>query len=58
MTSPLKLLTESRDNFYKANANHFFRNRKWLHNEFPELVAATKADAGPVVITELGCGEF
>ncbi|KAF4610696.1 hypothetical protein D9613_007109 [Agrocybe pediades] len=44
------------DNFYKMNASNFFRNRKWLHNEFPELVAATKADAGPVLITEVGCG--
>ncbi|PPR02275.1 hypothetical protein CVT26_011694 [Gymnopilus dilepis] len=45
-----------RDNFYKMNANNFFRNRKWLHNEFPELVSATKADAGPLTIAEIGCG--
>ncbi|KXN90683.1 tRNA(Thr) (cytosine(32)-N(3))-methyltransferase [Leucoagaricus sp. SymC.cos] len=44
------------DNFYKANASNFFRNRKWLHNEFPELVAATKPEAGPKVIAEIGCG--
>ncbi|KDR80802.1 hypothetical protein GALMADRAFT_241246 [Galerina marginata CBS 339.88] len=44
------------DNFYKMNASNFFRNRKWLHNEFPELVSATKADAGPIAITEVGCG--
>ncbi|KAF8902380.1 S-adenosyl-L-methionine-dependent methyltransferase [Gymnopilus junonius] len=44
------------DNFYKMNANNFFRNRKWLHNEFPELVSATKADAGSITITEVGCG--
>ncbi|KAJ3510705.1 hypothetical protein NLJ89_g4519 [Agrocybe chaxingu] len=34
------------DNFYKMNASNFFRNRKWLHNEFPELIEATQADAG------------
>ncbi|KAI5122500.1 hypothetical protein M0805_001408 [Coniferiporia weirii] len=44
------------DNFYKMNADNFFRNRKWLHTEFPELVAATQPDAGPVTIAELGCG--
>jgi len=38
------------------NANNFFRDRKWLHNEFPELVAATQPDAGPFTITEIGCG--
>lgn len=27
-----------------------------LHNEFPELVASTTADAGPVTIVEIGCG--
>ncbi|KAI8996472.1 methyltransferase [Trametes punicea] len=44
------------DNFYKANASNFFRNRKWLHLEFPELKAAAESDAGPMVIAEIGCG--
>ncbi|KAF8990673.1 methyltransferase [Cyathus striatus] len=44
------------DNFYRNNASNFFRNRKWLHNEFPELVAATQAEAGPTTIAEIGCG--
>ncbi|KAI9062762.1 methyltransferase [Trametes sanguinea] len=44
------------DNFYKANANNFFRNRKWLHLEFPELKAAAEPDAGPMVVAEIGCG--
>ncbi|KAH9066798.1 S-adenosyl-L-methionine-dependent methyltransferase [Lactarius vividus] len=30
------------DNFYKTNASNFFKNRKWLHLEFPELVAAAE----------------
>ncbi|KAF8892160.1 S-adenosyl-L-methionine-dependent methyltransferase [Infundibulicybe gibba] len=60
------------DNFYKTNSNNFFRDRKWfgyyasqpfsieilirLHNEFPELVAATGSNAGPTTIAEIGCG--
>ncbi|TFK92452.1 methyltransferase [Polyporus arcularius HHB13444] len=44
------------DNFYKMNANNFFRNRKWLHLEFPELKAAAESDAGPMTVVEIGCG--
>jgi len=44
------------DNFYKNNAANFFRNRKWLHNEFKELVSATQQEAGPIKIVEVGCG--
>ncbi|KAG5637847.1 hypothetical protein H0H81_002984 [Sphagnurus paluster] len=44
------------DNFYKMNASNFFRNRKWLHNEFPELVEATQLEAGVITIAEIGCG--
>ncbi|KAK7686310.1 hypothetical protein QCA50_010534 [Cerrena zonata] len=44
------------DNFYKMNAGNFFRNRKWLHHEFPELLLCAAPDAGPKVIAELGCG--
>lgn len=44
------------DNFYKANASNFFKNRKWLHLEFPELVAAAELSAGPRTVVEVGCG--
>jgi len=44
------------DNFYKMNASNFFRNRKWLHLEFPELVKAAEPEAGTMTITEIGCG--
>ncbi|KAJ3859478.1 S-adenosyl-L-methionine-dependent methyltransferase [Lentinula novae-zelandiae] len=44
------------DNFYKNNEANFFKNRKWLHNEFPDLVAAEEPDAGSVKIAEFGCG--
>ncbi|KAG2141935.1 S-adenosyl-L-methionine-dependent methyltransferase [Suillus clintonianus] len=45
-----------RDNFYKTNADNFFRNRKWLHLEFPELLAAAEPNAGDITICEIGCG--
>ncbi|KZT69268.1 methyltransferase [Daedalea quercina L-15889] len=44
------------DNFYKMNTNNFFKNRKWLQLEFPELVRATQPEAGAVIIAEIGCG--
>ncbi|OAX36307.1 methyltransferase [Rhizopogon vinicolor AM-OR11-026] len=44
------------DNFYKTNADNFFRNRKWLHLEFPELLAAAEPNAGNITICEIGCG--
>ncbi|KAI4525774.1 methyltransferase [Schizophyllum commune Loenen D] len=34
------------DNFYKNNADNFFKDRKWMQNEFP----------GPKRIVEVGCG--
>ncbi|KAA1475516.1 methyltransferase [Dentipellis sp. KUC8613] len=44
------------DNFYKMNASNFFKNRKWLHVEFPDLVAALQPSAGPRTVVEIGCG--
>ncbi|KAL1718142.1 S-adenosyl-L-methionine-dependent methyltransferase [Schizophyllum commune] len=44
------------DNFYKNNADNFFKDRKWMQNEFPELLEATKPEAGPQRIVEVGCG--
>ena len=38
---------------FHLKANRWFR----LHNEFPELVAATQPDAGPFTIAEIGCGK-
>ncbi|KAJ7623703.1 methyltransferase [Roridomyces roridus] len=44
------------DLFYRHNSSNFFRDRKWLHNEFRELIAASEPDAGPISIVEVGCG--
>lgn len=42
--------------FYKNNTSNFFKNRKWLQQEFPVLAEVTKEDAGPKVILEIGAG--
>ncbi|EEY18076.1 conserved hypothetical protein [Verticillium alfalfae VaMs.102] len=44
------------DLFYKNNTANFFKNRKWLQQEFPILGEVTKEDAGPAVILEIGAG--
>lgn len=42
--------------FYSNNTANFFKNRKWLHQEFPILSKLTARDAGPAVIMEVGAG--
>ena len=44
------------DKFYSNNTSNFFKNRKWLHQEFPILSELTKAGAGPAKILEVGAG--
>ncbi|KAJ7132339.1 actin filament binding protein [Mycena epipterygia] len=44
------------DTFYRLNSSNFFKDRKWLNNEFPELTSAAEPDAGPMTIVEVGCG--
>ncbi|KAJ4856346.1 methyltransferase domain-containing protein [Trichoderma breve] len=42
--------------FYKNNTANFFKDRKWLQQEFPILADVTKEDAGPQLILEIGAG--
>lgn len=42
--------------FYKNNTANFFKDRKWLQQEFPILAKITQADAGPVTLLEVGAG--
>lgn len=42
--------------FYSNNTGNFFKDRKWLHQEFPILSHLTKADAPPAVVLEVGAG--
>ncbi|KUI71152.1 tRNA(Thr) (cytosine(32)-N(3))-methyltransferase [Cytospora mali] len=42
--------------FYKNNTANFFKNRKWLQQEFPVLDKVTQEDAGPITLLEIGAG--
>lgn len=42
--------------FYKNNTANFFKDRKWLQQEFPVLDRVTSEGAGPVTLLEIGAG--
>ena len=42
--------------FYSNNTSNFFKDRKWLHQEFPILSKLTARGAGPCAILEVGAG--
>ncbi|GIC88391.1 tRNA(Thr) (cytosine(32)-N(3))-methyltransferase [Aspergillus udagawae] len=42
--------------FYKNNTANFFKNRKWLRQEFPVLAEVTQKGAGRKVVLEVGAG--
>ncbi|MCJ1373957.1 hypothetical protein MMC20_005187 [Loxospora ochrophaea] len=44
------------DKFYTNNTSNFFKNRKWLEQEFPVLEEVTRADAGRKAVLEVGAG--
>lgn len=44
------------NNFYKNNTANFFKDRKWLQQEFPILSQVTEPAYGPVTILEVGAG--
>lgn len=42
--------------FYKNNTSNFFKDRKWLQQEFPVLSELIREDVGPKVTLEIGAG--
>ena len=42
--------------FYKNNTDNFFKDRKWLQQEFPVLAQISGEDAGPKTLLEVGAG--
>lgn len=44
------------DKFYSNNQANFFKDRKWLTQEFPVLAEVTKAEHGPCTVLEVGAG--
>lgn len=44
------------DKFYSNNQANFFKDRKWLVQEFPVLGEMTKEEYGPVTVLEVGAG--
>lgn len=44
------------DRFYGCNTANFFKDRKWLRQEFPVLAELTAERAGSAVILEVGAG--
>jgi tRNAThr (cytosine32-N3)-methyltransferase len=44
------------DRFYKDHNANFFKNRKWLRQEFPVLADITRQGAGRKVVLEVGAG--
>lgn len=42
--------------FYKNNTANFFKDRKWLQQEFPVLGQVLRPDAAPTTILEVGAG--
>ena len=44
------------DLFYKQKTSTFFKDRKWLVQEFPVLKEVTRQDAGKKVVLEVGAG--
>ena len=44
------------NNFYKNNTANFFKDRKWLQQEFPILARVISPSSPPIVLLEVGAG--
>lgn len=44
------------DSFYKAHGDKFFKDRRWIRSEFPEIFARLQSETLDFRIFEVGCG--
>lgn len=44
------------DSFYSKHRNNFFKDRKWLLKEFPELDMDNRPEGSTIRVLEVGCG--
>lgn len=44
------------DIFYKSHADKFFKDRRWILSELPEIIPYMEGSRGPCRILEAGCG--
>jgi len=42
--------------FYGVHEDRFFKDRRWIFSEFPEILDCLKTDSKPCNILEVGCG--
>lgn len=44
------------DEFYQVHADKFFKDRRWIFSEFPELLPCLEQTSQPCRLLEVGCG--
>ena len=44
------------NSFYQTHEDKFFKDRKWIFSEFPEMLQHLQDDSKPCCILEVGCG--
>lgn len=49
-------VNERWEEFYKTHGDKFFKDRKWIFSEFPEIIAHLNEDSPPCKLLEVGCG--
>lgn len=49
-------VTRHWDYFYATHEDKFFKDRRWIFSEFPEILPNLREDSGPCRIFEVGCG--
>lgn len=51
-----KMVCNKWDKFYKAHGDKFFKDRRWIFSEFPEILECLNIDSNERKILEVGCG--